>query len=94
VPHFLILLEVCHVLPFLLNSIDCKCKNRGIIEVLNNIADGMGKHRDDIRNDARTAYKQWAIRVQEIRGKPRWKMYQTRSEPESKLVAYVLQSNK
>jgi len=46
-------------------------KDGGVIERLKNIVDGKGKH---IRDDARTAYEQWAIRAQKIRGKPRWKM--------------------
>jgi len=48
-------------------------KDDGIIEEVKKVADGEGNHRGDIRDDARTAYEQWAIRVQEIRGKPRWK---------------------
>jgi len=54
-------------------------KDRGVIEGLKSVADGKGKYADDIRDDARTAYEQWVIRVQEIRGKLRWKTMRTKS---------------
>lgn len=62
-------------------------KDHGVIEGLKSVADGKGKHPDDIRDDARTVYEQWIIRVQEIRGKLRWKMTQTKSSS----TEYVLQ---
>jgi len=60
----------------------------GILKKVKEVADGKGKHTDDIRDKARTVYERWAIHVQEIRGKPRWKI---KSRPESDVVRYVLQ---
>jgi len=83
------------LLPFSLNSFDriYILQDCGIIEVVKNVADGKGKHRDDIRDDARTVYEQWATRVREIRGKPRWKMIPatTTTSSEWGVIGYVLE---
>jgi len=74
-PYLLVLLEVCHFLLFSLKTrlIVTAFKDLGVIKAVKNVADGKGKHADNIRDNARTAYEQWVTRVQEIHDKPRWK---------------------